>query len=116
MGWTMKKKRALIMQARNFTWATGSLYRLGKDGILGRCVPLSERVEFLEGAHEGEAGGHMAGEVTARKLLQTGYWWDSLFKDAQDWAKSCDVCQRTGRPLPNEMGPLQPIQPRWHPS
>ena len=73
MGWTMKKKRALIMQAKNFTWAAGSLYRLGKDGILKRCVPLSERVKLLEGAHEREAGGHMVGEVTARKLLQAGY-------------------------------------------
>ena len=45
---------------------------------------MFERVELLEGAHEGEAEGHMAGEVTARKLLQAGYWWESLFKDAQD--------------------------------
>ncbi|MCO5600642.1 hypothetical protein L7F22_054757 [Adiantum nelumboides] len=99
------------MQSRNFTWAAGALYRLGKDGVLRRCVQEEERIELLEEAHEGDAGGHMSGEVTTRKLLQAGYWWNSMFKDAQEWVKECDACQQTGRPLAKDMGPLQPIQP-----
>ena len=100
VGWSMRKKKALVIQARNYTWAAGALYRLGKDGVLRGCVADDERTELLEEAHEGESGGHMSGEVTARKLLEAGYWWDSMFKDAQEWAKTCDVCQRVGRPLP----------------
>ena len=107
----MRKKRALVIQARNYTWAAGALYRLGKDGILRRCIPEIERMGLMEEAHEGEAGGHMSGEVTARKLLQGGFWWDSMFKDSQEWTKGCDVCQQMGWPLPGNMGPLHTIQP-----
>ena len=45
------------------------MYKLGKDGVLRRCGAATERVALLEKAHEDEAGGHMAGEVTARKIL-----------------------------------------------
>ena len=61
---------------------------------------------LLEGAHEDEAGGHMSGETTARKLLQAGYWWETIFKDSQEWVKSCDELQRTRKPLPCDMVPL----------
>ncbi|MCO5556985.1 hypothetical protein L7F22_010540 [Adiantum nelumboides] len=47
------------MQSRNFTWAAGALYKLGKDGVLRRCVQEEERIELLEEAHEGDAGGHI---------------------------------------------------------
>ncbi len=53
----------------------------------------------------------MAGETTARKMLQAGYWWETMFKDAQEWVKACDVCQRSGKPLPCNMGPLHSVQP-----
>ena len=91
-GWPLRKKRALVVKARNYTWAANALYKLGKDGVLRRCVAVAERVALLEEAHEDDSGGHMAGEVTARKILQAGYWWETLFRDAQEWIKSCDVC------------------------
>ena len=34
-----------------------------------------------------------------------------MFKDAQEWAKSCDICQRMGRPTDKDMGPLKLVQP-----
>ena len=75
------------MKAKNYTWAAGALYRMRKDGVLRRCLDETQRIDILREAHEGCAGGHMAGEVTARRVLQAGYWWDTLFKDAQKWAR-----------------------------
>ena len=92
MGWPLRKKKALVVKARSYTWAAGAMYQLGKDGVLRRCVAAAKRVALLEEAHKDEVGGHMVGEVTARKILQAGYWWETLFKDSQDWAKSYDVC------------------------
>ena len=73
VGWPLRKKKALVVKARSYTWAAGAMYRLGKDGVLRRCVAAAERVALPKEAHEDEAGGHMAGEVTARKILQAGY-------------------------------------------
>ncbi len=70
MGWSMRQKKALILRARNYTWVTSALYRLERDGVLRRCVRLSEREGLLKEAHEGEAGGHMAGETTARRCFR----------------------------------------------
>ena len=64
----MRKKRALAVKAREYTWAARALYKLGKDGVLRRCVATTKRVALLE-----EARGHIFGEVTAKKILQVGY-------------------------------------------
>ena len=49
VGWPLRKKKALVVKARSYTWA---MYRLGKDGVLRRCVAAAERVALLEEAHE----------------------------------------------------------------
>ena len=65
----MRQKKVLMLRARNYTWVANTLYRLGRDGVLRRCVRLIERDELTTEAHEGEAGGHMAGETTTMKTL-----------------------------------------------
>ena len=67
--WSFRQKRELVVKTKNCTWATGSLYRLGKDDVLRRCVPSMERMALLEEAHKDGARGHMAIEVMAKKLL-----------------------------------------------
>ena len=73
VGWPLRKKKALVVKARSFTWVAGAMYWLGKDGVLRRCVVAAKSVALLEEAHKDEAGGHMAAEVIARKILQVGY-------------------------------------------
>jgi hypothetical protein len=41
-------------------------------------------------------GGHHAGDHTAAKVLQSGFYWPPLFKDCIEYAKSFDKCQRVG--------------------
>jgi hypothetical protein len=38
-------------------------------------------------------------KTTAHKVLQDGLWWDMLFKDTKEYARSCDTYQRVGNPL-----------------
>ena len=83
---------------------------MGKAGVLRRCLEGEQRENMLKEAHEGTSRGHMAGDVMTRRLLQARYCWDTMFKDAQNWTKSCDICQRMGKPTDRDMGPLRPIQ------
>src|SRR3982751_3582340 len=39
---------------------------------------------------------HHAGDRTAHKVLQSGFYWPTLFKDARKFVLSCDECQRIG--------------------
>jgi len=48
--------------------------------------------------HSGVAEGHIGGKATTQKVLQAGLLWETLFKDEKVYARSCDVCQRVGKP------------------
>ena len=56
----------------------------------------SEVGEILKHCHSLECGGHFNGQRTSTKVLQSGFYWPSIFKGAHMFAKSCDRCQRTG--------------------
>ncbi|WJZ98632.1 hypothetical protein VitviT2T_017144 [Vitis vinifera] len=43
------------------------------------------------------------------KVIQSGFWWPSLFKDAHSICKGCDRCQRLGKLTRRNMMPLNPI-------
>src|SRR5664279_2713076 len=61
-----------------------------------RCVPEHEQEEILRKCHNSLYGGHHAGDRTAHKVLQLGFYWPTLFKDAKKFILSCDECQRVG--------------------
>ncbi|WP_139158387.1 integrase, partial [Enterobacter cloacae complex sp. GF14B] len=58
----------------------------------------------------GIVGGNFSGELTARKVLQSGYWWPTLFKDASLFAKGCDECQRYKITQQKDRMPLHPVK------
>jgi hypothetical protein len=104
-----KQKQRLAHKALPYTLIAQVLYKKGKDGILRRCVNLSEVELILQGCHDDVCGGHFAGMVTAQKALQSGYWWPTLFSDAARYVKKCDPCQRVGKPTTSNAMPLNPI-------
>jgi hypothetical protein len=73
-------------------------------------VPEEEQQSVLSFCHELHCGGHFGAKKTAFKVLQSGFWWPSLFKDSHNFVKACIRCQRTGTiGKKNEM-PQHPIQ------
>ncbi|RVW71502.1 Retrovirus-related Pol polyprotein from transposon 297 [Vitis vinifera] len=50
--------------------------------IIRKCVPEEEQQGILSHCHENACGGHFASQKTAMKVLQSGFTWPSLFKDA----------------------------------
>jgi hypothetical protein len=81
---------------------------MGLDEILRRCVMEEKRPLILVEAHEGIARGHYVGKETAQKVLIASLWWPTLHKDAKDYYRACDVCQRVGKPSRRDEMPLVP--------
>ena len=54
-------------------------------------------------------GGHFAGDKTAQKILQSGFYWPTLFKDYFEWVKHCDNFQRMANISRRNEMPLQGI-------
>ncbi|KAG7610777.1 Ribonuclease H-like superfamily [Arabidopsis suecica] len=42
-------------------------------------------------------GGHFATFKTVSKVLQAGFWWSTMFRDAQKFISQCDPYQRRGK-------------------
>jgi hypothetical protein len=106
--YTIPQKKQLVVCAADFSLIVGQLYKMGPDEILRRCVMEAERPLILAEAHEGIAGGHYAGKETAQKVLRAGLWWPTLHRDAKDYSRACDVCQRVGKPSRRDEIPLAP--------
>ena len=51
---------------------------------------------ILQHCHSREVGGHFGATKTAAKVLQSGFHWPTLFKDAYKFVANCDRCQRVG--------------------
>jgi len=66
------------------------LFKQGPDQMIRRCIVEQEATQVLESCHASPYGGHDGGERTAHKVLQSGFFWPTLFKDAVLFVKGCD--------------------------
>ena len=64
--------------------------------MIRRCVPEGEMNSILHHCHDRETGGHFGSTRTAAKVLESGFYWPNLFKDAHRYVSMCDRCQHTG--------------------
>jgi hypothetical protein len=78
-----QQRRKFFYDLRHYFWDDPHLYKEGVDGIIRRCVPEYELQEILRKCHGSAYGGHHAGDTTAQKVLQLGFYWPTLFKDAR---------------------------------
>ena len=72
-------------------------------------MPEEEQQGILSHCHENACGGHFASQKTAMKVLQYGFYWPSLFKDAHTICRECEKCQRLGKISRRHVMPLNPI-------
>ncbi|MCO5573295.1 hypothetical protein L7F22_027064 [Adiantum nelumboides] len=93
---TKARKQRLMEKASAYLFLEGALYQRGKDQVCRRIPTVEEIPSILEGLHEEACGGHFAQELTAKKILLSGYVWPSLHIDVQHWCKSCHNCQVNG--------------------
>ena len=86
-----------------------TLYRLGADSVLCRCLTFKEAERVLNDCHFGAYGGHMFGYATAQKILRAGYFWPSIFKDCILAIRSCHEYQIYQRKMHTPPTPLHPV-------
>nr|GEX71585.1 reverse transcriptase domain-containing protein [Tanacetum cinerariifolium] len=61
------------------------------------CVHGQEAFEILKAYHEGPFGGHHGANLTAKNVFDVGFFWPSIYRDAREMIKTCDICQRQGK-------------------
>jgi len=63
---------------------------------------------MLKACHDGPCGGHFVERKIGHKVLQTLYYWPTIFRDAKKFFQACDSCQRARRPGQSDEMPLKP--------
>ncbi|CAN6552294.1 unnamed protein product [Malus baccata var. baccata] len=93
---TRHQRDKLRHDARFYVWDDPYLWKFCPDQIIRRCVHDSECHSILSFCHTYACGGHFGTQRTALKVLQCGFYWPSIFKDAKTFFLTCDKCQRMG--------------------
>ncbi|XP_070029787.1 uncharacterized protein [Nicotiana sylvestris] len=84
---TADHRRRFLHDVRFYMWDEPFLYKQCADQLVRRCVPEEEMNAILHDCHSSLYGGHHGGDKTVQKVLQSGFYWPKLFKDAHVFVK-----------------------------
>ena len=85
------------------------LYRHSFSGPYLLCVHPEAIELILEELHEGICGSHTGGRSLSHRAITLGYWWASMHKEALEYVKKCDQCQRFASNIHQPGGELNPL-------
>ena len=74
--------KRFFYDARHYVWDDPHLFKIGADNLLRRYVTNEEAKGILWHCHNSPCGGHYGGSKTAARVLQLGFLWPTIFKDA----------------------------------
>ncbi|GJV35210.1 reverse transcriptase domain-containing protein [Tanacetum coccineum] len=86
------------------------LFKVCFDGIIRRCISGPETRTILDQCHHGPTGGHYGPNITAKKFLDSGFYWPTIIKEAHTLVRLCEACQKTGNISKRDEMPLNNIQ------
>ncbi|XP_057739976.1 uncharacterized protein LOC130957099 [Arachis stenosperma] len=89
-GFTKQQVKKLLDEARKFLWNEPLLFRRCPDGVIRRCIPENEMKDILWHCHGSAYDGHFGLERPAAKVIQSGFYWPTIFKDARDFVHQCN--------------------------
>nr|GEY55503.1 reverse transcriptase domain-containing protein [Tanacetum cinerariifolium] len=105
-----KAKFDVIAKLPHPTTVKGIRSFLGHAGFYRRCVHGQEAIDILKACHYGPTGGHHGPNYTAKKVFDSGLYWPTIYRDAQDLVKTCDICKRQGKISQRDEMPQNSIQ------
>ncbi|CAM8930795.1 unnamed protein product [Rhodiola kirilowii] len=108
-GLNYNQKSKFLHDVSRYYWDDPFLYRLCSDGIYRTCVPKEDFKGIIACCHSSSYGGHGSTSKTTSKILQSGFYWPSMFKDTYEFVKACNECQRMGNIARREEMPQKGI-------
>jgi hypothetical protein len=93
-----RERKLIIQRSARIAWINGYLFHTGADLQIHRCIHDDEIYNILKVGHDEPRGGHFVDRRTGHKILQMGYYWPSIFRDAKKYVQTRDNYQRMGKP------------------
>nr|GEW25834.1 reverse transcriptase domain-containing protein [Tanacetum cinerariifolium] len=93
-GMSSQQKSKFFKDVKHYFWDDPFLFKIYVDQAIRRCVHGQEAIDILKACHYGPIGGHHGPNYTAKKVFDSGFYWPTIYCDAQDLVKNCDVCRQ----------------------
>nr|GEV28382.1 DNA-directed DNA polymerase [Tanacetum cinerariifolium] len=96
-GISSQQKSKFFKDVKHYFWDDPSVFKICADQVIRRCVHGQEAIDILKACHYRPTRGHHGPNYIAKKVFNSGFYWPTIYRDAQDLVKNCDVCQRQGK-------------------
>jgi hypothetical protein len=80
--WGQQDKLKFLSRVKTFFWDDPYLFKYWPDQIVRRCRPEFDQSNVISFCHDHACGGHFSANKTTTKILQCGFYWPTLFRDA----------------------------------
>nr|GFA73395.1 reverse transcriptase domain-containing protein [Tanacetum cinerariifolium] len=109
-GMSSQQKSKFFKDVKHYFWDDPYMFKIYVDQVIRRCVSGQEANDILKACHSGSTGGHHGPNYTVKKVFDSGFYWPTIYRDAQNFVKNCDVCQCQGKIMQKDEMPQNSIQ------
>nr|GEU58788.1 reverse transcriptase domain-containing protein [Tanacetum cinerariifolium] len=109
-GMSSQQKNKFFKYVKHYFWDDPFLFKICVDQVIRQCVHGKEALDILKACHNGPTGGHHGANLTAKKVFDSGFFWPTIYKNAYEFVKNCDSCQRHGKISQRDEMPQNSIQ------
>nr|GEZ77765.1 reverse transcriptase domain-containing protein [Tanacetum cinerariifolium] len=96
-GMTSQQKNKFFKDVKHYFWDDPFLFKICADQVIRWCMHGKEAFDILVACHSGPTGRHHGANLTAKKIFDLDFFWPTIYKDAHEFVKNCDSCQRQGK-------------------
>nr|GEV55044.1 DNA-directed DNA polymerase [Tanacetum cinerariifolium] len=103
-------EKQILQGCKALFWDDPFLFKICADQVIRRCVHRQEAIDILKACHYGPIEGHHGLNYITKKVSDSGFYWPTIYHDAQNLVKNYDVCQRQGKISQRDEMPQNSIQ------
>nr|GEU92552.1 reverse transcriptase domain-containing protein [Tanacetum cinerariifolium] len=109
-GMTYQQKNNFFSELKHYFWEEPYLFKVCSDGMIRRCISGPETQTILDQCHHEPTSGHYGPNVTAKMVLDSGFYWPTIIKEAHTLVCLCEACQKICDISKHDDMPLNNIQ------
>ncbi|GJU39587.1 reverse transcriptase domain-containing protein [Tanacetum coccineum] len=109
-GMTYQQKNNFFSDIKHYLWEETYLFKVCFDDMIRRCISGPETRTILDQCHHEPTGRHYGPNTTDKKVLDSGFYWPTIIKEAHTQVCLCEACQKTGNISKRDEMPLNNIQ------
>ena len=92
-----RQKRNLVEKSTNYFIQQRQLFKKNNEGNPQRIILPDQTELILFNLHKDQSGAHLGTDATYEKLKER-YYWPKMYDSVKRYIKTCDNCQKRGKP------------------